>query len=227
MKASLQCHGKVEKEFRLHKVHHLMLKGYSAWDIQRYGERKGWDVTYMTTRHYMNLVLERMKGHQFRHRSALLIKHVAMRELLYQRLYHLGEYAQCLAVLKDLAQIQGMYIEKKEVELKGAVGLLDLKNMTNAQLESFIAEMEIDSEQAVFEEVDSEDSFKPALNPGNGKQGHSQSPTTKQGQGVKNNEPMGAPERRVTSHVSNLTSENSEKPQLKRVRPKRPVARKL
>ncbi len=107
---------KADKEtirLRVDAVMRIMLDGARFNDIVQYGSDQGWNVGERQIRKYVakaHTLIERDTEKGRRKRFWL---HVAKRENLYARAVSCGDYRTALAVLHDLALLQGLYPDPK------------------------------------------------------------------------------------------------------------------
>jgi hypothetical protein len=101
-----------EMAARIEAVMLIRLEGAQLPDVRTFAGEKGWAVSDSMLRKYISkadLRIARVAGPD--HESHLRY-HLAKRRMLYGRCVTTGEYATALSVLKDEADLLGLYPEK-------------------------------------------------------------------------------------------------------------------
>jgi hypothetical protein len=104
--------GKSDKETirkRVDDVLRIMLDGAGFQDIVHYAAENGWNVGQRQLRNYVRRAHQEIERGTEKSRKKLFLFHVARRENLYARAVNIGDYRTALAVLHDLALLQGLY----------------------------------------------------------------------------------------------------------------------
>lgn len=113
---------------RVQAVITIRLEGALIWDVRNYAEAQGWGVSDSMLFKYIAradlLIAEAIKED----RETLIRKHIAKRRFLYGRAVTSGEYNTALAILKDEADLIGLYAPKKlehsgEITVRRYVGI--------------------------------------------------------------------------------------------------------
>jgi len=101
---------------RVAEILRIRLDGAEFHDIEAYAASKGWNVSSRQLWRYIEkadgLLLER----QDRKRRRLLARHIAQRQALYARAVNAADNRTALAILADLAKLQGLYASDKELK---------------------------------------------------------------------------------------------------------------
>ncbi len=135
---------KAEIAERVEEVLRIRLDGAQFHDIVQYASEKKWEVGERQLWNYVAasdaLLTKRLESD----RNKLLARHVAQRRTLYARAVNAADYRTALAVVKDEAELQGLYPASKH-ELTGKNGgpiRHALSSLTDDELDRRIAELE-------------------------------------------------------------------------------------
>lgn len=100
---------KAEMAARLREVTKLLLAGAEFAEIRQFASERQWDVSDRSIRRYMEAAYKRMADASRRDERQLLGRHLMQRRALYGRCLKQGDHRTALAVLKDEADLQGVY----------------------------------------------------------------------------------------------------------------------
>jgi hypothetical protein len=103
---------------RVDDVLRIMLDGAQWHDIVQYSAENGWGVRERQLRNYVRRAHALIEKYSEKGRRKLFRLHVARRENLYARAVNVGDYRTALAVLHDLALLQGLYPDPKRQLLR-------------------------------------------------------------------------------------------------------------
>jgi len=112
---------KVEIAQRIEEIMVIRLSGAGFHDVRNYATEKGWAVSRAQLYRYMQEADARIIDSLDKDRPNLLHLHVARRQRLFARCQASGDWRAALAVLKDEAELCGLYPAKK-AELTGKDG---------------------------------------------------------------------------------------------------------
>ena len=87
----------------------IRLAGAEFTDIRKYAAENGWRVSDSQLWRYIRKTDEILAQSLERDREKLLNRHLAQRFALYARAMSVSDYRTALAVLKDQAELQGLY----------------------------------------------------------------------------------------------------------------------
>jgi hypothetical protein len=122
---------------RVAEVLRIRLDGAALHDVVEYAKEKKWNVSERQLARYLEaadaLVVERLE----KKRKRVIGLHLARRETLYARCVNAADYRSALAVLTDLAKLQGLYATDRE--LKELVKLATAQAERLAELEKRLA----------------------------------------------------------------------------------------
>lgn len=107
------------KRQRVEEVLTLRLNGAELHDIGDYGVEKQWNVSDRTLRRYIDEADTLLLNVLQRDREKLLGRHIAQRRSLYARAMQDGDYRAALAVLRDEAELEGLYKQRIELDAQG------------------------------------------------------------------------------------------------------------
>jgi len=100
---------------RVEEVLVIRLDGAQLHDIRRYASENNWGVSDRQLERYIEkadrLLIERRQKKWGR----MKVMHLARREALYARALQAADYRTALAVLQDLAKLQEMYLDEREL----------------------------------------------------------------------------------------------------------------
>lgn len=100
---------KAETANRLRDVAKLMVAGAEFAEIRQFASERQWGVTDRSIRRYMEKAYKRMAEASKRDSKQLLGRHLMQRRALYARCLKQGDHRTALNVLKDEANLQGVY----------------------------------------------------------------------------------------------------------------------
>jgi hypothetical protein len=104
---------KAETQKRVEQVFQLRLHGAELPDILPYAAEKGWNVKERQLRTYIARADRLMAEILNRNREQLFGRHVLQRRAIYARCLKIQDYKTALQVLRDEAQLEGMYAPTK------------------------------------------------------------------------------------------------------------------
>ncbi len=100
---------------RVEEVLAIRIDGAQLHDIRRYASEKEWGVSDRQLERYIEkadrLLIERRQKKWGRMKAM----HLARREALYARALQAADYRTALAVLQDLAKLQDLYMDEREL----------------------------------------------------------------------------------------------------------------
>lgn len=99
---------KLEMKKRLLYVSELLLEGKSTKEICRITSEK-WQISKRQIERYISSSYINWQKEFEKRREAILEYNIALRMNLYNKSYDEGKYRTCLAILKDMAKIEGLY----------------------------------------------------------------------------------------------------------------------
>jgi len=131
-----------EQARRMSIVENLMLQGLSVNEIYTLvtdPNRKGmgWNLHKQSVYHYMCLCRRGWLRRLNRSRPGLFAKHIAQREALFRMMLGASDFRGALEVLKDIANLQGFYVDRKIV-LSGKLKGEDIAKMSDSELRKLI-----------------------------------------------------------------------------------------
>ncbi|HLJ97465.1 MAG TPA: hypothetical protein VKU02_30175 [Gemmataceae bacterium] len=94
---------------RVEAILEIRLAGAEFTDIRKYAAENGWNVSDSQLWRYLRKSDEVLAHTLERDRHKLLNRHLAQRFALYARAMSVSDYRTALAVLKDQAELQGLY----------------------------------------------------------------------------------------------------------------------
>jgi hypothetical protein len=100
---------KVTALLRLEEVLKILLAGGEYEDIRQYGAAKGWNVSERQIRRYIQQAYERLADATNQNLKSLMGRHLMQRRGLYARAIKGNDIRTALMVLKDEAELQGLY----------------------------------------------------------------------------------------------------------------------
>jgi hypothetical protein len=100
---------KAEALVRLREVTKLLLAGAEFAEIRQFATDRQWGITDRSVRRYMEIAYKEMVDVSKRNRKELLGRHLMQRRALYARCLKQGDHRTALNVLKDEADLQGLY----------------------------------------------------------------------------------------------------------------------
>jgi hypothetical protein len=106
---------------RVEEVLYCRLNGAEFHDLQAHAREKGWTVSDRQLWRYVEAA-DQLLGERFEtDRERLFRRHVCQRRALYARALQDGDYRTALVILRDEAQLHGLYAASK-VQMTGAEG---------------------------------------------------------------------------------------------------------
>lgn len=106
---------------RVKEVLQLRLAGAEMADLVQYSSEQGWDVGERQLRKYVAKTDDIIAASLETDHRKILNRHIAQRRALYARAMAVSDYSTAKAVLKDEAELLGLYPAKK-TELTGKDG---------------------------------------------------------------------------------------------------------
>jgi hypothetical protein len=106
---------------RVEEVLHARLNGAELHDLQAIAREKGWGVSDRQLWRYVTAADRLIEKRFEKDRDRLFRRHVFQRRALYARVLQDGDYRTGLAILKDEAELHGLYPAKR-TELSGPQG---------------------------------------------------------------------------------------------------------
>jgi uncharacterized Zn finger protein len=129
---------KAEVAARVEEVLHARLNGAEFHDLQALAVEKEWQVSDSQLWRYVQAADQRIEKTFEPDRQKIFRRHVLQRRALYARALQDGDYRTALAVLRDEAELHGLYTRK--VELSGAGGgPIKVEAMTDEERRAAIA----------------------------------------------------------------------------------------
>lgn len=99
---------------RIDAVLRIRLDGAQFHDVLQFASEKGWNLSERQLRNYMQAADNQLAQDQQTGRRRIIALHMGRREALYARAVNTGDYRTALAVLGDLAKLQGLYGEQAQ-----------------------------------------------------------------------------------------------------------------
>lgn len=103
---------KAETANRLRDVAKLMVAGAEFAEIRQFASERQWGISDRSIRRYMEKAYKRMAEASKRDSKQLLGRHLMQRRALYARCLKQGDHRTALSVLKDEADLQGVYPQR-------------------------------------------------------------------------------------------------------------------
>jgi hypothetical protein len=100
---------KAEIQQRVEEILQIRLAGAEFWDIRQYAAEKGWQVSDRQLWRYIRQADQLLARVLEKDRDKLLNRHLAQRRALLAKAMSIADYRTALAVLKDEAELQGLY----------------------------------------------------------------------------------------------------------------------
>jgi hypothetical protein len=123
---------------RVEEVLHCRLNGAEFHDLQAHAREKGWQVSERQLWRYVAAADELVERTFEPDRQKVFRRHILQRRALYARALQDGDYRTALAVLRDEAELHGLYTRK--VELSGAGGgPIKVETMTDEERHAAIS----------------------------------------------------------------------------------------
>ena len=98
---------------RLQDLTKLILAGADFGDIQQFAASQNWNVSLRQLRRYQEQVYARLAESTQRNRTQLLGRHLMQRRALYARAVKISDLRAALLILKDEAELEGLYPPRK------------------------------------------------------------------------------------------------------------------
>ena len=130
------CAAEVER--RVNRVIDLLLGGAGYADITQVASSEGWPLGERHMREYMRRASDILKEQNKKDREEVLSLHLARRERLYAMCLNNGELKTALDVLKDLAEVQGLYPPKATVATSNVNVRQQGAPMSDAELDAIL-----------------------------------------------------------------------------------------
>jgi hypothetical protein len=112
---------KAELAARVEEILHARLNGAEFHDLQALAAEKQWNVSASQLWRYVQAADQRIEETFEPDRAKLFRRHVFQRRALYARALQDGDYRTSLAILKDEAELHGLYAAKRH-EVTGRDG---------------------------------------------------------------------------------------------------------
>jgi len=94
---------------RVQEVTRILLAGGEFEDIRQYAAVQGWGVSDRQLRRYQEKSYDRLAAATGRNQKQLLGRHLMQRRAMYARAMKSGDIRAALAVLRDEAELEGLY----------------------------------------------------------------------------------------------------------------------
>jgi hypothetical protein len=94
---------------RINEVSRLLVAGAEFADVRQFATAQGWNVTDRQVRRYLETAYKRLAKVTNRDRKQMLGRHLTQRRALYARSAKGNDNRTALAILRDEAQLQGLY----------------------------------------------------------------------------------------------------------------------
>src|SRR5271166_6603092 len=102
---------------RVEEVLKTRLQGAALWEIREYAVEKAWNVSDTQLRRYIQQSDELLQAEAEADRAKLYRRHIAQRRHLLARALETGDLRTALAVVKDEAELEGLYSGEVERRL--------------------------------------------------------------------------------------------------------------
>jgi hypothetical protein len=99
----------LEVSARIDEVLRIRLDGAQYHDLVQYAAEKEWNLKERQLRNYLRRADELILSRRDKRRKRIVALHMARRESLYGRSVNAADYRTALAVLSDMAKLQGLY----------------------------------------------------------------------------------------------------------------------
>ena len=100
---------------RVEAVLAIRLDGAQLHDIRRYASENEWGVSDRQLERYIEKADRLLVGRRQRKWSRMKALHIARREALYARAVQSADHRTALAVLQDMAKLQDLYLDEREL----------------------------------------------------------------------------------------------------------------
>ncbi|MEX2172208.1 MAG: hypothetical protein WD851_23005, partial [Pirellulales bacterium] len=94
---------------RLQEVLRILIAGGEFEDIRNYASERGWNLSQRQLRRYVERVYEQLATVTERNQKQLLGRHLMQRRALFARAMKVGDLRTSLQILRDEAQLEGLY----------------------------------------------------------------------------------------------------------------------
>jgi hypothetical protein len=94
---------------RVHDVLRLILAGAEFGDVRQYASEHGWNISERQVRRYIEAAHKRFAKATRRDRTQLMGRHLMQRRALYARAIKASDLKTALQILRDEAELQGLY----------------------------------------------------------------------------------------------------------------------
>jgi hypothetical protein len=101
---------------RIEEVLRIRLDGAQFHDIVQYAAENGWGVNERQLWTYVRRADDLLVEGQEKKRKRVVAVHLARRETLYARCVNAADHRTALAVLADLAKLQGLYASDRDLK---------------------------------------------------------------------------------------------------------------
>lgn len=102
---------------RVEEVLAIRLDGAQLPNIRRYASENGWGVSDRQLERYIEKADKLLVEHRQKKWSRMKALHLARRESLYARSLQAADYRTALAVLQDMAKLEELYLDERELRL--------------------------------------------------------------------------------------------------------------
>ena len=113
---------KATVELRVGEILRLLLAGGEFEDIRQYSAAQDWKLSVRQLRRYQERAYRRLANMAHRDQKQLLGRHLMQRRALYARAMKVSDVKTALNVLKDEAQLQGLYSAVRNGESTATTG---------------------------------------------------------------------------------------------------------
>jgi hypothetical protein len=117
---------------RVREVERLVVAGAEFPDIERFSAAQGWQVSRRQLRRYVTLAYERLSKAAKRDRRQLLGRHVTQRRALYAHSVKANDIRTALQILRDEAELEGLYPRQDQPPEERTVQLCPLSRRERA-----------------------------------------------------------------------------------------------
>ena len=106
---------KAEVAKRIEEVLAIRLDGAARHNIRQYASEKGWEISDRQIDRYIRTADQQLAAALEKKRKLVVGLHLARRESLYARAINAGDFRTALAIIADIAKLQGLYPSDKEL----------------------------------------------------------------------------------------------------------------
>src|SRR5690242_11710179 len=100
---------------RVAEMLRIRLDGAAFHDCVAFAKEQGWGVSERQVGRYIAAADEQLAARQDKKRRRVIGLHLARRESLFARAVNGGDYRTALAILTDVAKLQGLYATDREM----------------------------------------------------------------------------------------------------------------